>query len=279
MSKNFRTSFVLMLALACGAPMLVQAAGPTRHEIYEAAKAGHLDQAQQMMNQVLKEHPQSGEAHFVAAEIYAREGNLSAARSELATAETLAPGLPSENPQSVQRLQRQLAQGQSMRVAPHYERSNSVVHSAIPWGFILLVVGVIAVIWAVMRRRSASAVYQQYGGSPAVAGGVPPSYGPGPGYGPGYGPAPGIGSGIAGGLATGLAVGAGVVAGEELAHRFLDGNREGGVAPRREDDPPPNPNADMGGEDFGRSDDGSWDDGGSAGGDFGGGGGGGDDWT
>jgi hypothetical protein len=60
---------------------------------------------------------------------------------------------------------------------------------------------------------------------------------------------------------------------------FLDGNRtEGNVVPR-EDNAPPNPNADMGGNDFGLNDGGgSWDDN-SGGGDFGGDSGGGDDWT
>ena len=39
-----------------------------------------------MIKQALKEHPTSGEAHYVAAEVYAREGNLGEARQELATA-------------------------------------------------------------------------------------------------------------------------------------------------------------------------------------------------
>ena len=88
----------------------------------------------------------------------------------------------------------------------------------------------------------------------------------------------GIGSGIAGGLASGLAVGAGVVAGEELAHHFMDGNRSSAVLPPAEGSPPiDNPNADMGGANFGVDDPSSWDDGSSGGGgDFGGGGG---DWT
>ncbi len=272
MLRKLRTALVLALALGFAGSVL--AASPTPHQIYEAARAGHLDEAQTMMNQVLKEHPQSGEAHYVAAELYAREGNFSSARSELATAETLAPGLPFAKPESVQRLQRELAQGPAMRMAPRYEQRGAQVHS-IPWGPILLLVGAIAVVWAVIRRRSAAAVYQQYGGGPVVAGGAPPGYGPGPVYGPGYGGgAPGMGSTIAGGLASGLAVGAGVVAGEELAHRFLDGNREGGVVPR-DDYQPPNPNADMGGNDFGVNDGSSWDDGGSVG-DVGGGS---DDWT
>jgi hypothetical protein len=82
-----------------------------------------------------------------------------------------------------------------------------------------------------------------------------------------------MGSGIAGGLASGLAVGAGVVAGEELAHHFLDGgHREGGVIPSADAAEPGYSNSDMGGNDFGANDPGSWDDGG-------GGGGGGDDWS
>jgi hypothetical protein len=86
-----------------------------------------------------------------------------------------------------------------------------------------------------------------------------------------------MGSGIAGGLASGLAVGAGVVAGEELARHFLD--RDGNPVPAPSgNEYPSNPNADMGGNDFGLNDASSWDDGGS-GGDIGGGGGGGDDWT
>jgi len=88
-----------------------------------------------------------------------------------------------------------------------------------------------------------------------------------------------MGGTIAGGLAGGLAAGAGIVAGEELAHHFLDGNREGsGVVPAPGNEA--NPNGDMGGNDFGVNDGNSWDDGGGSGGggDFGGGGGG-DDWT
>jgi hypothetical protein len=80
-------------------------------------------------------------------------------------------------------------------------------------------------------------------------------------------------------LAGGLAAGAGIVAGEELAHHFMDGDRHQGLPPPAEDGVggSGNPNPDMGGNDFGVNDPGSWDDGSSGGGDFGGGGG--DDWT
>ena len=104
MLKISMPSLVLILALGCAGPVLAQTADPTEHQIYEAAKAGHLDQAHQMVTQVLKDHPQSARAHFVAAEIYAREGNLGSAREELATAETIQPGLPKESPQAVLQL-------------------------------------------------------------------------------------------------------------------------------------------------------------------------------
>jgi hypothetical protein len=38
---------------------------PTVHQIYEAASSGHLDQAQQMMDEVLRDHPNSAKAHYV----------------------------------------------------------------------------------------------------------------------------------------------------------------------------------------------------------------------
>src|ERR1700722_4934694 len=91
-----------------GVPALAADADPTVAQIYEAAKSGHLDQAQQMMDQVLRDHPASSKAHYVQAELYAREGNPGLARSELARAEQLKPGLPDENPRAVQELKSEL---------------------------------------------------------------------------------------------------------------------------------------------------------------------------
>ncbi|HZO22219.1 MAG TPA: tetratricopeptide repeat protein [Steroidobacteraceae bacterium] len=269
MLKTFRT-LVLVLALGIAGPVLAQA-DPTLHQIYEAAQAGHLAQAQQMVDQVLRDHPQSAKAHYVAAELHAREGNLPSARQELNTAQRLEPGLPFAKPDSVRELQRELGQGQVLRTSPAFGVPGYArAHSSVPWGWILVLVAAIAVLAAMFRRRASPTVYTQYPGGTAAPVG-PPGYGPG--YaGPGYGP-PGVGSGIAGGLASGLAVGAGVVAGEEIAHHFLDGNRvEGNPYPVND---PQADNPDMGGSDFGVSDGGSWDDGGSVGGDVSGG----DDWT
>lgn len=250
--------------LAFSSPVFAQA-DPTMNQIYEAAAAGHLDQAQQMITQVLADHPNSAKAHYVQAELYAKEGKTSMARVELGVAERLNPGLTSFSPRSVQELKSQLglgARGLAPQAVSAPERARSF-----PWGALLVGVAVVALLMMIFRRRNGSASY-------------PPGTGPGMGgapggYGPGYGPAPmggGIGSGIAGGLASGLAVGAGVVAGEELAHHFLDGGRrDGGVIPAADAAEPPMSNNDMGGADFGANDSGSWDDGGS--------GGGGDDWS
>jgi hypothetical protein len=255
---------------ALGSPSFAQAVDPTMHQIYEAAEGGHLDQAQQMITQVLAEHPTSAKAHYVQAELYAKEGKTSLARTELGTAERLNPGLTSFNPRSVQELKSQLGSG--TRSGPQIMSVPARSGPHIPWGGILIGLIAVGLLMMLFRRRTP---YGQYpvAGSPGV-GGAPAGYGPGPGY----GPAPmggGMGSGIAGGLASGLAVGAGVVAGEELAHHFLDGGRhEGGVIPSADAAEPGYSNSDMGGNDFGASDPGSWDDGGG-----GLGGGGGDDWS
>src|ERR1700677_3163964 len=223
----------LSFALA-GAPAM---ADPTVDQIYQATKAGHLDQAQQMMDQVLRDHPTSAKAHYVQAELYAREGNPGLARSELERAEQLEPGLPKESPQAVQELKAELGPvGGSGGERPCVTGAAPAPH--FPWGTVIILALVVGVFWMLFRRRT----YAQY---PA---GVAPMGGPGGG---------GIGSSVAGGLAGGLAAGAGIVAGEELAHHFLDGGQHPVVAPPN-DDGSRNANGDMGGNDFGVNGPGSW---------------------
>jgi hypothetical protein len=267
---------VLSLGVA-SVPALAADADPSVQQIYEAARSGHLDQAQQMINQVLRDHPESSKAHYVQAELYAREGNLGLARSELTRAEQLDPGLTKENPRSVQELKTQLGlvrrnEGSFGGVTSGVTTAPSAFH--FPWGAVVILALVVGVFWMLFRRRSTYPAQYPAGAAPGAYG--PGGYaGPGPGYGgPGGGVAGGgIGSNIAGGLAGGLAAGAGIVAGEELAHHFLDGDRRQVLPPSGEDGSGGNPNADMGGSDFGVNDPGSWDD------SSGGGGGGGDDWT
>src|ERR1700716_3800125 len=100
MLKRITAPLVLVLAMACAAPVLADT-DPTLHQVYEAAQTGHMDQAQQMMNQVLRDHPTSARAHFVEAELSARSGNFPKAREELARAQQLDPGLSFAKPQAV----------------------------------------------------------------------------------------------------------------------------------------------------------------------------------
>lgn len=279
MLKHTLLSLALVLAVAASP---VWAADPTADQIYQTLEAGNLQQAQQMIDQVLKDHPHSVKAHYIAAEVAAKRGNFGIARQELATARQINPALPGISQYSINELDRQLAQGTPGAVVRHVQSYQVPVypvqrHSSFPWGWVLLFGGIL-VFWLIMRNRAAA--YRSYPGPvPGPMGGMPgPMGGPmmGGGYG-GYGP-PGGGSGILGGLASGLAIGAGVAAGEELVNRVFDGNQQsGGFIPNAGAnevvDYPDSFNSDSGGADFGVSDPaGSWDDGSS-------GGGGGDDWT
>ena len=170
----------LTLTLSLSAPVLADSPDPTVHQIYEAAEAGHFDQAQQMMDQVLKDHPKSGKAHYVQAELYAKEGKTALARSELSQAESFDPGLTHENPGSVQALKAQL--GLTRSAAPHVmgvaPAAPAPVH--FPWGTLLIAVLVIGGLWMLFRRRTPySSGYPAAGGSVGGPGG--PGYGGGPG--------------------------------------------------------------------------------------------------
>ena len=257
---------------------------PTITEIYKAAQSGRLEQAQTMIQQVLKAHPKSGKAHFVAAEIDAQQGQTERAREALAQAESLAPGLPFAKPEAVQALRAQLAPrtavpasvGNAVR-APAYQMPSAPV-SQFPWG-LALALGGAAIglgIYLSNRKKAQLATAQPvYASNYAAAGGLngPQSFGMGgsagmpQGMAPGYGQAPvgsGMGGRLMGGLATGLAVGAGVLAAESIGKSLMGGG-EHGAAPSA---PAPgagyvpfDTNADMGGADFGVKDAASWDDG------------------
>lgn len=287
--KFVRTTLIAS-ALALSAPVF--AADPTMHEVYLAAEAGKFTEAQAMMDQVLRDHPNSGKAHFVEAELLAKQGKMSQAQAELSKAEQLAPGLPFTKPGTVEKLRLVLSSGApAQRPAaaithPNYGQQQAAprpANSGLPWGMLLILgaglVGFIVLASRFMARRQAA--MQGPAGMAPYAPGAPQGYNPG--YNAGYGQpqgwgqqgmgqqqGPGMGSRIMGGLATGAAVGAGVVAGEALMRHFTEGDngsRERGNSDTRNDivydDPTQRNNLagdDMGGTDFGVSDSGSWDD-------------------
>ncbi|HTY51282.1 MAG TPA: hypothetical protein VMB48_16460 [Steroidobacteraceae bacterium] len=286
MFKKFALPLAVVLLAATG-PVL--AGDPSADQIYQAAQAGRMGEAQQMIGEVLHDHPNSAKAHFIAAELDARVGDLASARAQLQQARQLDPAQRFASAYAVNELTAQLS-GQRGYAAPQAFAPQALVpqrRSAFPWGFVLAVGLGLAVLWAILRARTASYAQPQVlppAGPGQYGQGYGPGYGPGPGYPPGY-PSMG-GSGLMGSLGSGLAIGAGVAAGEALVSRMIDGPGSGGYVPPaadlRDDVAPPS-NSDMGGNDFGVSDPGSWDSGGGGGdlggGDFGGGGGDGGDWS
>jgi uncharacterized protein len=277
MLKRITLPLGALLMLACLLPAL--AADPTPDQVYQAARSGNLAEAQQMIAQVLRDHPQSARAHFVAAEVDARAGNYGIARQELKTAESLDPSLASKDPRAVEELKQQL--GESPVTTFTQMPPVRVIGHSSRFGLFLFLIGAAVVLWLVLRRRAAAMGYPNYPGS--LPPGMPPGGYGGPGGYPG-GYMPGGGPGIMGSVASGLALGAGVAAGEELVEHMMGGGRSagsGGFVPPAQAGQPPDPNADMGGQDFGLDDPGSWDDGSGGGGggwDDGGGGDGGG-WT
>jgi uncharacterized protein len=252
--------FVLLAAITFSNGIAFAEDSPTLDQVYKAAHAGRLDDAQRMMDIVLKEHANSAKAHFVEAEILAKQGQIGKAETELNNAEHLNPDLSFANPQAVQDLKNRIAGTHRVNQssASSFQAQSG---NGFPWGMLFLGVGVIAIIVFIMRAMNSR--------NPAI---FPSNYQPGmqntpaspmpmQPYGGGMAPmAPGIGSGIMGGLATGAAVGVGMVAGEALANRFMDGEHSAtnSVAPVA--DTWGSSSNDMGGSDFGIADNSSWDD-------------------
>ena len=263
---NIRKVINLFISVFAAALLLtsnVVFAEATLPEVYKAVQSGQLAKADAMMKEVLQNHPNSAKAHYVAAELYAKEGKLEAARNHFIKAQNLAPGLPFAQAESVQKLQVQLA-GTAVSSASSDAGPTSIFSNPLFWGLIaILVIGVMMV----MKRRKAEAV-QVYNapsaGYPGTPGG-PAGYPGGPGGpgGPTYPGAPaagGMGSGLMGSLATGAALGAGMYAGQALASNLMGGHDNGHSNANT------NPNLNQVGgpasldPNFGVRDAGSWDD-------------------
>ena len=280
LNRSIKRCLAVVALLGCGLAMAQSE--PTLNQVYEAAHAGRLDQAQTMMQQVLVAHPNSAKAHFVQAELSAQQGQAARAREELALAEKLAPGLPFAKPAAVQGLRSQLAAGaggasSGRAVAAPLSAQRALeprpVSSPFPWGMVLLLGGAaVALVVFLTRQRAQPAAPVVYGGGNGLNG--PQTFGAGPAavpaYGqPGYGQPAGSGLGgqVMGGLATGLAVGAGVMAAQAIGKSLMGHDAQPPQAPAITNSYEPLAgNGDMGGQDFGVADSGSWDDAGGGGG-------------
>lgn len=266
-----------LLASVFAAAMLLASnltfAEATLPEVYQAIQSGQMAKANTMMKEVLQNHPNSAKAHYVAAELYLKEGKVEAARGHFVKAEKLAPGLPFAQAESVQKLQVALAGGMTTSASSSSinNGASSVLTSPLFWGLIaILVVGVIIV----LRRRNRPAPVEVYNAPSAGYPGTPgrPTAYPGAPGAPGAPAAGGMGGGLMGSLATGAALGAGMFAGQALASHLMGGHDAGNPGNA-------NPNMNQVGgpagtdPNFGVRDASSWDDGGSSswddsGGDF-----------
>ena len=262
----------LVLAMLLGAGLAMAQSEPNMGQIYATAQSGKLDEAQVMIQQVLLAHPKSSKALFVQAELYARQGKLDNARASLASADSVAPGLPAIKPEAVRALRAQLsarpAAAYPASVPAHYAAPQRPMQpSSTAWAMPLLLAGgvMVAGYFFFRRRNPEPAAMQAAYGNPTGLNG-PQTFGMGGGY-----PQPagsGLGGRIMGGVATGLAVGAGVMAAEAIGRNLMGGHNNG-MASTGDNFGNNNyqaldTNRDMGGANFGVNDAGSWDDGGSA---------------
>ena len=281
LKRSINTIAAICLTLSFSAPIFAEG-DPSMHEVYVAAQEGKFSEAQAMMDQVLKDHPNSAKAHFVEAELLAKQNKLGAAATELDIAEKLEPGLAFVKPETLQNLKKHLSQSGQTIQAPTIAGQNlpSVVKDWVPLLLILLGLGLLVVIIGFFTRRN-SGYNGNSGLSPQVNKygnyGSNPNSPPSGSYGGQAMGQPSQGAGIMGSLATGAAMGAGVVAGEALMHHFIDGNNHtnAGNSPISNDSSWDNVNDnltrtsytpnidnddDMGGTNFGIADNSSWDD-------------------
>lgn len=246
MINRLGSRLLLSFVLVSGSVAAV-ADTPSVHQVYEAAQSGHLGEAEAMIQQVLREHPESAKAHYVDAEILANSGRMSDARDELNAAERLAPGLPFVKAEAVQSLMASIERsGQTTSLtAKDYG-------SGFPWGWLSLAIGVLVVVALIVRARSGQRAADS--AFPAMGQG---GMGSG-GYMSSTPAAPGIGANVLSGLATGVALGAGMAAGEELVHHFMEEDAKAGQNQALSDGWD-DQNKQLGGPDFGVVDNAGWD--------------------
>ena len=234
---------------------------PTVHQIFETMQAGRLDEAHDMIQNVLKNHPESAKAHYVDAEILVRQGNREAARNELAIAQQLSPNLSFAKPEAIAALKANIDGKGPLTQAYMPEKKKD----SFPWTMLLLALGAlffIILIWRSVFSRRANNYAAPYPNGANQQGNGNSSYNNG-GYNPGYNQGGGLGSNIMSGLATGAAAGVGMVAAEEMMHHFMDDDKpsHNSEPTQMYDNYQPTQNT-MDDNDFGINDSSSWDDGG-----------------
>lgn len=178
-------------------------AEPSLKQIYDTAQSGKVAEAQVMVQQVLTLHPKSAKAHFVQAELFARQGNAARAREALAEADKLAPGLPFANAASVAALREQLAvkaaAGNSKQALGNTAKAAAPAPASpsFPLG-LGLALGGAAIGAAIFFSRRKSTTPAAPVASPSAYGNAPTNFNTNPGMGGGVGGMSRTGSGLSG---------------------------------------------------------------------------------
>ena len=230
----------MMLVAACAALWSAAAlAVPSFNDVQATVKSGDYPKAETMMQEVVAANPQKAKAHYLYAEILAKDAKFSDAAAQARQARELDPALSfTTDPEKFKSFERLLQREQAgpaahaagAGCADARERRRRPVRQQAPSSGIPGWVWVGGIAAAAVRRSSArcrGAPWPQHGGSRRHArqggygmqpGMQQPGYGPGYGQ-PGFGQAPGSGL-----LGTGLAAAGGVAAGM-LVEKMIEGNR------------------------------------------------------
>jgi Tetratricopeptide repeat len=227
--------FILSVALAAASAFAW--ALPSLTEVEAQVQQGHYAQAETMMREVVAAKPDSARAHYIYAEILARDGKFAAATDEARLARQLDPDVKFTNPEKfsafealLQRQQGDATRGRTgpaatpglspaapVAMAPTPAAASAGVPSWVWLGGLALVA---FLLWRGFSRSRTTAAASATMVAPAAFGGAPagPNAGP-PGmpYGSGY-PAARPGSGM---LGVGMAAAGGVAAGM-LADQWLN---------------------------------------------------------
>ncbi|MBG6081586.1 tetratricopeptide (TPR) repeat protein [Rubrivivax gelatinosus] len=150
----------VLLAAACALLVHVAAAQPaaatTLEQVDRSVQAGHLDEARRQLGRVLQAHPDDAQAHYVDAELLARQGLFGPAQDELSAARRLAPGLPFARPDAVRALDLQLERlGSTHAAAPPPAPASD---AGIPLSLLLAVAAGGLFAWALMRLARQTSV-------------------------------------------------------------------------------------------------------------------------
>jgi hypothetical protein len=235
---------IVGVALALAA--LVAWALPTLEQVENEVRLGHLTTAESMMNEVVTARPGSARAHYVYAEVLARNGKFADAREQARLARQADPQIAFTDPAKFTSFEQLLAREQRAPTArtgaalPSTAVAAPAASGGVPgWIWLALIALAAIVLWRGFSRSRAAAagagMSTSAGNATAAAGTVAPGYGPAGPCGPGpyaAGTPYGASAARSGMLGTGLAAAGGFAAGmlaDELIHRHRDGAGTGAL--------------------------------------------------